>query len=31
MAQDIFLKINGIDGESPDSAHKSEIEVLSWS
>lgn len=31
MAQDIFLKINGIDGESEDSVHKSEIEVLSWS
>jgi len=30
MAQDIFLKINGIDGESMDSAHKNEIEVLSW-
>lgn len=30
MAQDIFLKINGIDGESSDSAHKNEIEVLSW-
>jgi type VI secretion system secreted protein Hcp len=31
MAQDIFIKINGIDGESQDSAHKSEIEVKSWS
>lgn len=30
MAQDIFLKINGIDGESPDAAHKNEIEVKSW-
>src|ERR1700761_3123235 len=30
MAQDIFLKINGIDGESPDSSHKNEIEVKSW-
>ncbi|MDF3834145.1 type VI secretion system tube protein Hcp, partial [Cupriavidus basilensis] len=30
MAQDIFLKINGIDGESPDSSHKNEIEILSW-
>jgi type VI secretion system secreted protein Hcp len=30
MAQDIFLKINGIDGESQDSSHKNEIEVLSW-
>ncbi|WGS45882.1 type VI secretion system tube protein Hcp [Burkholderia sp. JSH-S8] len=31
MAQDIFLKINGIDGESEDANHKNEIEVLSWS
>ncbi|PXW24937.1 Hcp family type VI secretion system effector [Paraburkholderia caballeronis] len=31
MAQDIFLKINGIDGESEDASHKDEIEVLSWS
>jgi type VI secretion system secreted protein Hcp len=31
MAQDIFLKIDGIDGESPDSSHKNEIEVKSWS
>ncbi|MCB5206526.1 Hcp family type VI secretion system effector [Methylovorus mays] len=30
MAQDIFLKINGIDGESQDSSHKNEIEVLTW-
>ena len=30
MAQDIFLKINGIDGESMDAAHKNEIEVLQW-
>ncbi|MBC3933664.1 Hcp family type VI secretion system effector [Undibacterium curvum] len=30
MAQDIFLKINGIEGESMDAAHKNEIEVLSW-
>ena len=30
MAQDIFLKINGIDGESQDSSHKNEIEVLGW-
>jgi type VI secretion system secreted protein Hcp len=30
MAQDIFIKINGIDGESQDSAHKNEIEVQSW-
>lgn len=31
MSQDIFLKINGIEGESQDSTHKSEIEVLSFS
>lgn len=30
MAQDIFLKIAGIDGESQDSAHKNEIQVSSW-
>ncbi|TDM05870.1 MAG: type VI secretion system tube protein Hcp [Ideonella sp. MAG2] len=30
MAQDIFIKINGIDGESMDAAHKNEIEVLHW-
>jgi type VI secretion system secreted protein Hcp len=30
MAQDIFLKINGIDGETQDSSHKNEIEVLAW-
>lgn len=30
MAQDIFIKINGIDGESMDAAHKNEIEVLNW-
>ena len=30
MSQDIFLKINAIDGESLDSAHKNEIEVLNW-
>lgn len=30
MAQDIFLKIEGIDGESQDAAHKNEIEVLEW-
>ncbi|MDP5008222.1 MAG: type VI secretion system tube protein Hcp, partial [Glaciimonas sp.] len=27
MAQDMFLKIAGIDGESNDSAHKGEIEI----
>lgn len=30
MAQDIFLKIAGIDGESQDAAHKNEIDVGSW-
>jgi type VI secretion system secreted protein Hcp len=30
MAQDIFLEIDGIKGESLDAAHKGEIEVLSW-
>lgn len=30
MAQDMFIKIAGIDGESADSSHKNEIEVLSW-
>lgn len=28
---DFFLKIDGIEGESPDSKHKNEIEVMSWS
>ena len=31
MAVDIFLKIDGIKGESKDSKHKDEIDVLSWS
>jgi type VI secretion system secreted protein Hcp len=31
MAVDIFLKIEGIKGESKDAAHKDEIDVLSWS
>ncbi|WP_256645128.1 Hcp family type VI secretion system effector [Thermomonas paludicola] len=31
MASDIFLKIDGIDGESADSKHKGEIDVLAWS
>jgi len=30
-AVDYFLKITGIDGESKDSKHKGEIELLSWS
>jgi len=28
---DIFLKIDGIDGESTDDKHKNELEVQSWS
>ena len=31
MASDIFAKIDGIQGESRDSKHQDEIEVLSWS
>lgn len=31
MAADIFLKIDGIKGESKDDKHKDEIELLSWS
>jgi len=31
LASDIFLKIDGIKGESQDSKHKDSIEVLSWS
>jgi type VI secretion system secreted protein Hcp len=31
MAVDFFLKIDGIEGESSDSKHKNEIDVLSWS
>jgi type VI secretion system secreted protein Hcp len=31
MAVDIFLKIDGIPGESQDAKHKDEIDVLSWS
>lgn len=30
MSQDIFIKITGIEGESLDSSHKNEIEVISW-
>lgn len=30
MAQDIFLKLTGINGESQDATHKLEIEVLDW-
>ena len=31
MAVDMFLKIDGVDGESADSKHKGEIDVLAWS
>jgi type VI secretion system secreted protein Hcp len=31
MAQDIFLKIAGIEGESADDKHKNEIDVLAYS
>jgi type VI secretion system secreted protein Hcp len=30
LAQDTFIKIDGIDGESQDATHKDEIDVLSW-
>ena len=31
MAVDMFIKIEGIDGESLDKEHKGEIDVVSWS
>lgn len=31
MAQDIFLKIDGVDGESKDATHANELELLSFS
>ncbi len=31
MAVDMFLKLDKIDGESQDDAHKGEIDVLAWS
>lgn len=31
MAVDYFLKLDGIQGESTDSKHKNEIQILSWS
>ena len=31
MAVDMFLKLDGIKGESHDSTHKEEIDVLAWS
>jgi type VI secretion system secreted protein Hcp len=30
MAQDIFLKIDNVKGESTEHPHKDEIEVLNW-
>ena len=30
MAQDIFLKLDGVAGEAQDAHHKDEIEVLGW-
>jgi type VI secretion system secreted protein Hcp len=31
MSVDLFLKLDGVSGESVDSKHKDEIDVLSWS
>ncbi len=31
MAVDMFLKIEGLDGESVDSVHADEIDILAWS
>ena len=31
MAVDMFMKLEGIQGESQDSTHKNEIDVLAWS
>ncbi|BFG72527.1 Hcp family type VI secretion system effector [Paraburkholderia terrae] len=31
MSNDVFLKINGISGESQDAKHPDDIEVLNWS
>lgn len=30
-AVDMFLKIDGVDGESQDSQHRGEIDILAWS
>lgn len=30
MSHDIFLKINGIDGESQDEGHKNDIQIINW-
>lgn len=31
MAIDMFLKLDGVEGESQDSVHKDEIDILAWS
>ncbi|PXA98386.1 type VI secretion system tube protein Hcp [Nostoc sp. 3335mG] len=31
MAIDIFLRVDGIEGESTDDKHKNEIDILAWS
>jgi type VI secretion system secreted protein Hcp len=31
MAVDMFLKLNGVTGESKDKVHNKEIDILSWS
>ena len=31
MAVDMFLKIDGVDGDSSDADHKDEIDILAWS
>lgn len=31
MAVDMFLKLDGIEGEAQDSVHKKEIDILAWS
>ena len=31
MAVDYFLKLDGIQGESADSKHKDEVQIMSWS
>jgi type VI secretion system secreted protein Hcp len=31
MAVDMFLKLEGIEGESKDAKHKNEIDILAWS
>jgi len=31
MAVDMFIKIDGVDGEAKDKTHKKEIDILAWS